>query len=372
MKVHIVKSAEVSPELFTNTVELLRAVQGSISFHYDADSVLNFDNDETTERIFKDSSDFTRAKFSLVKGGELFPKSREEATWRTLFNKCSAYRTENRIPDDEFILLLTGMANKKNWFAALDEEMPFNGFIHTADWSHYVQCPAQFPIAYEVIALFLQKHMFNGMYDVRKSVHTTPIGCVNDMCILKKEIMLKLRTADICPSCMDRIKDQLSPPVIHHALQIMESLRVKMLYAQNFRQESPLSGILITPQNKIFLPDFGNIEIKLRPLEKALYYLFLKHPEGIFLSSLSDHRQELYRIYRGLSSMGMMEEMRERIDDMTNALNNSASEKISRIKRVFEEGIGNELAKHYYIWGNVGEAKTIALPREKVTDQRPE
>ncbi len=66
----------------------------------------------------------------------------------------------------------------------------------------------------------------------------------------------------------------------------------------------------------------------------------------------------------------MLQEMKGRIDDMTNALNNSASEKISRIKRVFEEAVGHELAKNYYICGQVGEVKKISLPREKVIDQR--
>ena len=121
------------------------------------------------------------------------------------------------------------------------------------------------------------------------------------------------------------------------------------------------SRLLINNHFKIFLPDYGNIEIRLRPLEKALYILFLHQPDGIFLSSLSEHREELYVIYARLSGRGELREMQARIDDMVNALSNSANEKISRIKRVFEEAIGIELAKHYYIRGNAGEVKRISL-----------
>ena len=46
---------------------------------------------------------------------------------------------------------------------------------------------------------------------------------------------------------------------------------------------------------------------------------------------------------------------------MTNVLNNSVNEKISRIKRVFEDSIGRELAKQYYIKGEAGEVKKIDL-----------
>jgi hypothetical protein len=376
MKIHIITSPELSPALFTKTIELLSAIQGAISFSFDKEAVLNFDLDEIAQYTFPDVEDFeTSISEKVIAKRHIcesitFPYTQQEASWDTLFKKCASYRHQRRIPNDEFVVLLTTMANDKNWFAALDEKMPYNGFIHTDDWSHYIDCPAEFPIAYEVIALMLQKFMFSGMYDVRTSVHTTPVGCVNDMCIQKREIILKLRTADICRSCMDRIKDKLPAPAIHHALQIMESLRVKMLYAQNFKQESPLSNLILTPHHKLFLPEFGQIEIKLRPLEKALYYLFLDHPEGIFLSSLSDYRQDLYTIYSRLSNTGMLQEMKGRIDDMTNALNNSASEKISRIKRVFEEAVGHELAKNYYICGQVGEVKKISLPREKVIDQR--
>jgi hypothetical protein len=371
MKIHIIRSPELSPVLFTKIIELLSAIQGGISFSFDEHSIIDFEKDTINEHVFEDARDFEEVKFSLISRGKItFPFLRKQVTWPTLFAKCATYRQEKEIAKDDFVILLTNFANDKNWFACLDEKMPYNGFIHTADWSHYIDCPNQFPIAYEVIALMLQKFMFNGIQDVRTSVHKTPIGCVNDMCIQKREIILKLRTADICPSCMDLIKNKLPIPVIHHALQIMESLRVKMLYAQNFKQESPLSSLVISKQSKIFLPDFGNIEIKLRPLEKALYFLFLKQSNGIFLSSLSDHRRDLYTIYGQLSGSGELEEMRVRIDDMTNALSNSASEKISRIKRVFEEAIGKDLAKNYYIWGGVGEAKQITLPREKVNDQR--
>jgi len=40
-------------------------------------------------------------------------------------------------------------------------------------------------------------------------------------------------------------------------------------------------------------------------------------------------------------------------------VSNSASEKISRIKRAFEEAIGPDLAKHYYIHGGNGERKRV-------------
>ena len=112
------------------------------------------------------------------------------------------------------------------------------------------------------------------------------------------------------------------------------------------------------------MPDFGNIEIKLRPLEKALYRLYLDHPEGIGLSFLCDYREELNNIYKQISSIGDLEEMKARIDDIVNVTKSSAVEKISKIKAAFVKAIGEELAKNYYIQGGNGEVKKVLLDRE--------
>ena len=368
MIVHLIKSPEVSLELFTQVVNLLQTINGPLKFKYEADSVVDLDRDDlslkqTTDRAAFELMEMKNKNISYCMEERVFPMKRLTASWKTLFKICSTYRRTREIQASEFVILLTDIPNQQNWFATLDEHMPYNGFIHTADWDHYIDCSAAFPIAYEVIALVLQKHMFNGMISLRKTVHTTPVGCVNDMCMQKTEVILKLRTADICQQCMRQLNDKVPTEVIHHVLALMESLRTKMRYAQNYMQNAPPSNMAIDHNNRIFLTGFSNIEIKLRPLEKALYLLFLRYPAGIYLTSLCDHRQELYDIYASISNTGTQQDIKTRIDDMTNALNNSVNEKISRIKRVFEESIGRELAKQYYIKGEAGEVKKIHLDR---------
>lgn len=372
MKVHLIKGIEVSKERFTRVVTLLESVPGLIKFTYSADAIVQFTEEDLYEHTIVDAADFVEKKlvnYALKPGREVFPLIRETASWETLFKKCTDYRVRKSIPLNEFVLLLTDIPNSGNWFAALDSNMPFNGFIHTADWSSFISCSETFPVAYEVIALLLQQHLFQDKAAAQLMVHQNPIGCINDFCANKREIILKLRTADICSTCLEKMKTNISIPILHHALALMESFRVKMLYAQNFKQESPLSRLIINEQHKIFLIDFENIEIKLTPLEKSLYLLFLKYPEGIYLSDLSEHRKELYAIYTQLSSLGMLKEMQLRIDDMVNALSDSASIKISKIKKAFENAIGNELAKNYYIKGANGAVKKIDLDRKKIIIQ---
>lgn len=369
MDVHLIRSRFVSDELFVKVVHFLQSIPGPISFFHEESIVAEFEADEVFGYTIRDRDHFDQKlmSFNIQSDRIEFPFERETTTWNVLFEKATKYRKKKNIPDDAFVILLTEVANKENWFAALDEKMPYNGFIHTDDWEYYINGPDAFPVAYEVVALLLQKHMFDGMREVRENVHQIPIGCVSDFCANKRDIILKLRTGDVCEACIERLSGKLSIPVIHHALQIMGSLREKMLFAQNLKRFAPISKLVIDEKSRLFLADYENIEIKLRPLEKALYFLFLRHPEGIFHSSLSEHRQELYEIYTGLSNNGDLKEMKIRIDDMVNALSDSASQKISRIKRVFEEAIGPDLAKHYYIKGDSGHKKKIDLDRGLLT-----
>jgi hypothetical protein len=368
MTIHLIKSAELSHSLFTNVYDLLTAVDGTLKFSCDPESIIDFQKDELYQRYYAGEEAFKKMERPPVYSMDNFfpswnfPKRVTTAAWSTLFNKCESYRKTQSIPKDDMVLLLTDIGNKFNWFATLDQNAPNNGFLHTADWEMFLPCHRQFPIAFEVIALLMHRFSFDATKPIFDQAHSRAIGCVNDLCIEKREIILKMRTADVCGDCMAKLKTKMPTTDILHALSIMDSLRVKMLYAQNFKQHVPISRVHVDGRNnRIFLPEFGNIEIKLRPLEKALYFLFMKYPEGLFLTELMDHRVELVEIYEKISHTGTREEMRIRIDDLVNVLSNSASEKISRIKRVFEEAIGPDLAKHYYIQGGNGERKRVGI-----------
>ena len=102
------------------------------------------------------------------------------------------------------------------------------------------------------------------------------------------------------------------------------------------------------------------------PLPKALFLLYLKHPEGIRFCDLPDYREELLHIYAGFSGRESMDDIRASIDDLTNPLSNSINEKCSRIRQAFLSKFEDRLARNYYITGPRGEVKKIMLPRDLV------
>ena len=127
-----------------------------------------------------------------------------------------------------------------------------------------------------------------------------------------------------------------------------------------------LSRLVVTKDYRIVLPDYQDMEIKMEPLAKAVYLLFLKHPDGIAFKSLPDHRKELADIYTKLRPAGLTDRAMQSIEDVTNPLLNSINEKCARIRGAFVGEFDDYMAKYYYIDGHRGAIKKIALPRDLV------
>ena len=123
---------------------------------------------------------------------------------------------------------------------------------------------------------------------------------------------------------------------------------------------------------RIFLPDYNNMEIKMPTLSKAIYMLYLRHPEGIMFSYLPDYRDELLHLYGMISGRDNREDIRRSIDDVTDPTRNSINEKCSRIKQAFLREFDDSIARNYYITGERGEAKKILLSRDLVTWDMPD
>lgn len=150
----------------------------------------------------------------------------------------------------------------------------------------------------------------------------------------------------------------------------VQKLRAKGLNEWTFRSlfktKAQLSRLVITKDYRILLPDYNDIEVKMEPLVKAVYFLFLKHPEGIVFKELADYRVELLDIYKTLKFMGLSKRTVQSIEDVTNPLLNSINEKCARIRSAFVKEFDEGLAKNYFVTGERGEAKKVTLPRDLV------
>lgn len=134
---------------------------------------------------------------------------------------------------------------------------------------------------------------------------------------------------------------------------------------EKLKNQIKLSRLTITKDFAILLPDY-NKNVKLEPIVKAVYLLFLNHPEGIAFKFLPDYRKELTDIYQKIRPFGLTDRAIRSIEDVTNPLLNSINEKCSRIRATFQAAVDDSLVEQYIITGKSGEAKKISLPRDLV------
>ena len=144
----------------------------------------------------------------------------------------------------------------------------------------------------------------------------------------------------------------------------LTSLAIKKLIGDDSDKPGKL---LIDKKNRLILTDFGNKEIKLSPLHKAVYFLFLRHPEGIYFKDLGNYKEELASIYGEITGRDDKEAIKDSIEKLTDPFDNSINEKCARIKNAFVSEFREEVAQWYFIDGSKGEKKGIKLPRELLT-----
>lgn len=139
-----------------------------------------------------------------------------------------------------------------------------------------------------------------------------------------------------------------------------------------------LSHMVITKDFRILLVDYDNREVEMQPVHKAVYLLFLSHPEGIEFKRLSEHTNELRQWYRRVAPNVEQGRIDDAVARLTNPLDNAINEKCSRIKGIFMSMMDEYTASYYIIAGHSRRSvsgskkmwytrcRTITLPRELV------
>ena len=150
---------------------------------------------------------------------------------------------------------------------------------------------------------------------------------------------------------------------------LLEELRIEAARGK-------LSRLIITNDYRFILADYNNTEVELQPVHKAVYLLFLNHPEGIEFKRLTEYREELLNIYMKTARWMDKEKIVESVDKLVDPLDNAINEKCSRIKKVFLDLMDEYRASYYIISGHMQKhiagrvwyerLKVITLPRELV------
>lgn len=205
------------------------------------------------------------------------------------------YRIINKIPTENYVVLISPNKHDENWFSG------FNGhniFVDSNDWQYFSDKDSKYGIAFQIVENIIQSLMKLNLDDIysEPNIHMESIGCINDFCKYKKEIMFKLRQGYICDSCVQRIlSEKIDIVVITHLKALIDSIRNAMV--DNFSlilNQIPKEPICVDEKGILTI---GKHEIRLGQQPKSLYYLFLNYTDGILTNSLDEYEEDLSEIY---------------------------------------------------------------------------
>lgn len=350
MKIYLIKSPEYEKDSFDAVCDFLIATNQSLCFIKN-ECTFESDNFPFLKKYYPDFTfEYpTLNSKMLYDNGRLAPLS-----WQELFSLCDFHRTNCKIGIDDFVVLLTKRRNALNWFSKYDTRK--NIFVHTDDWQFFTNVDAIYPIAYQVTCNILRIIMkltyadLNGPY-----VHKQAIGCMNDFCSNKKEVILKLQTANICNKCIEKMQvERIDNPILLQVGSIFEKIRAQFTF-NNLQSKNNSSEPLFINITQKFKITIGTNELKLTPLRKTLYLFFLRNKlhnaAGIYFINLQDNKSELLQIYKSLRKGNDIKKMTESINSLVSVLNNNFSMEKARVNEAIVKLMGEQAAKKYKISG---------------------
>ena len=99
----------------------------------------------------------------------------------------------------------------------------------------------------------------------------------------------------------------------------------------------------------LVLPDEGNVKIRLTPMERTLYILFLRYPEGINADELWRYWDELCDIYGSQTVYDDKDLIEAAVEGICDEEKVPWYTNVSRIKRKVSEKLGKRAAEQYII-----------------------
>ncbi|MBQ9411252.1 MAG: hypothetical protein IJU21_06550 [Bacteroidales bacterium] len=132
---------------------------------------------------------------------------------------------------------------------------------------------------------------------------------------------------------------------------------VKGASASTLTPPPPRDIIRITRGYRIYI---GERELKLRPMAKAVLLLFLRHPEGIQLKEIGDHREELTRLYSRVARTDDAARISRSIARVLDIFSNELNVNLSRVNSALS-ALENE--GRFHIDGPAGAPKTLKKVR---------
>lgn len=193
-----------------------------------------------------------------------------------------------------------------------------------------------------------------------------------------KEETLYIHEPELCMAGNYTCSEESSPaePLYESKIDAAPARRLRLSRATSFegkerasRELCEPSRLQITPYTyDVLLPDYRR-EIHFTAQVKALYVLFLNHPEGIRMKEIADYKDEYKQLYLRLTNRSDIDKLRWSVEKLLDVCNpNALNVKKSQCNAALSWAIPEyEMRRYYEIEVNRGQPHRINLDRSLVS-----
>ncbi len=307
----------------------------------------------------------------------------ETKNLKWFYERCNEFRKQEDIGDDEMVMLLTDIPNPNNYFNGIDFETGLNMMVQTSDWDRYFPgSDESYPVAYHVAATVLIREWFSSETEAIAMLNMMPKGCMMDFCKIKKDVELKILTANISDRAINSIlEDDVDPNLLRQTLRIFEGVREKILFNKysSLIETRPIKLAFKGSKKQIYFHELSDEKMTLPTLFRVVYMYILKYSKpdiGLHFGDLVNEQSidRLFEIYNQLFFDVLIpidgkpyQKRRGKIEAIFNVNDTGKWEQlVSKTNKAFIDFLGEDLAKLYVIQTGSDFAKRILIDRSHV------
>ena len=147
--------------------------------------------------------------------------------------------------------------------------------------------------------------------------------------------------------------DEDAASIVAQIRNLLGQLRIKGITDKEIdtiltQQQKP-GRAYINSKGMLVLPDEDGVQIKLTPMERTLYILFLRYPDGINADELWRYWDELCDIYGSQTVYDDMNMIEDAVEGICDEEKVTWYTNVSRIKRKISDKLGKRVAEQYII-----------------------
>jgi hypothetical protein len=147
--------------------------------------------------------------------------------------------------------------------------------------------------------------------------------------------------------------DEDAASIVAQIRNLLGQLRIKGITDKEIdtiltQQQKP-GRAYVNTKGMLVLPDEDGVQIKLTPMERTLYILFLRYPEGINADELWRYWDELCDIYGSQTVYDDKDLIEDAVESICDEEKVTWYTNVSRIKRKVSDKLGKRVAEQYII-----------------------